>query len=723
MLSPRNITLAILIRVTTIALALAACNSAPAVTVNGNSLALKSDGAASGNSWILSNNGYVGTYITLAAPGAVTVDVQATGASNPAMDIVINDTKSSHAVATSTNTYSKTFNLPAGTHFIRTQLTNDPGVAGRQLTINSITVTGATVSNSNTNANALAASDTYISNYRKGNATVKIAGLSAGQQVGVSLKRIAFNFGGGIKVNDDGSDTLLGNTGTALQQNYQSRFNQNFNTVAANGPGYWQWNEPTQGQTYMAGLHQVYDYAAVHGLYSRQHNLIWDMSQPDWVNTLKSQAVTSQTANNNLSAAIQSRMNYYLAGGAKFDEIDLYNESYNNGQLGNANSYWRLYGAAGIAKIYHDGKTTAVGYTPRIMVNDYGILQGSSNPFGAHLDSLQQAGIDAGYGPVVDGIGLQYYSNNFNEAQPTNMFYGLQNMNVRGLPTTLTEFGTFTAASATDSATILDQTMRLIFGNPTSTGMILWDWYKFGNGSTQFAPNAGLYQVNAADWSDATITAAGKAWQDQLGIQDWDANPGNAWTTQLTATAAADGTINFTGYYGNYELTVGGKTYTFSLAKGATNYTLGFTAGDFNLDGVVDTRDYILWRKTTGTPTDYNTWRAHFGQTVPVGAGVSAPIAVPEPRTWLLITVATLYWMSFRSLPMERAQARHGSNQLVSCDVGIGWRDDEAGDGFTPDPSQNVRADVFRYGRTCTGKRVSRRWLSEAFWKRHDLMR
>jgi Ca-dependent carbohydrate-binding module xylan-binding len=178
MLSPRNITLAILIRVTTIALALAACNTALAVTVNGNSLALKSDGAASGNSWILSNNGYVGTYITLAAPGAVTVDVQATGASNPAMDIVINDTKSSYTVATSTNTYSKTFNLPAGTHLIRTQLTNDPGVATRQLTINSITVTGATVSNTNTNA--LAASDTYISNYRKGNATVKIAGLFDG---------------------------------------------------------------------------------------------------------------------------------------------------------------------------------------------------------------------------------------------------------------------------------------------------------------------------------------------------------------------------------------------------------------------------------------------------------------------------------------------------------------------------------------------------------------
>jgi GH35 family endo-1,4-beta-xylanase len=611
-----------------------------AVTVNGNSLALKSDGTTSGNSWVLSSNGYAGTYITLAAPGAVTIDVSATGASSPAMDIVVDDSKSSFNVATGTNIYSTTFYLPAGTHFVRTQLTNDPGLAGRQLAINSLSVGGATLFNSNTNANALAASDTYIANFRRGSATVKIDGLAAGQQVSVSLKHLAFNFGGGIKVKDDGSDTLLGDTGTALQQNYQSRFNQNFNTVAANGPGYWQWNEPAQGQTYLAGLHQVYDYAAAHGLYSREHNLIWDMSQPDWVNTLKSQAITNQTAKNNLSSAIQNRLGYYIGGGTKFDEIDIYNESYNNGQLGTNSSYWKLFGAAGIAKLYHDAKAAAVGYSTRIMVNDYGILQGSSNEFGAHLDALQQAGITAGYGNVVDGVGLQYYSSNLNEAQPTNMFYGLQNMNVRGLPTTLTEFGTFTSASATDSATILGQTMRLMFGNPTSTGMILWDWYKFGNGSTQFAPNAGLYQVNNTDWSDATLTATGKAWQDQLGIQDWDGNPANAWTTQLTATAAADGTINFSGYYGNYELTVNGKTYILNLTKGTTSYTLGYSAGDFNFDGAVDARDYILWRKTSTSPADYNAWRATFGQTTSSGIGSSSSVPEPNVATLLVATTA-----------------------------------------------------------------------------------
>ncbi len=629
-----------------IALVLVLPVTAHAVTINGNSLALKSDGTSSGTSWVLADNGYVGTYITLAAPGNVTVDVSADGASNPEMDVVIDDTTASYAVTTGLHTYSHIFSLPAGTHFIRTQLSNDPGISGRQLIVNSVSVTGATVSNSNSNANALAASDTYITNYRKGDAKVKISGLSPGQQVNVSLKRIAFNFGGGVKVNDDGSDTLLGDNGTTLQQNYQSRFNQNFNTIATNGPGYWEWNEPTQGQPVTAGLHQVYDYAAAHGLYSREHNLIWDMSQPDWVNTLKTQAVTSQTAKNNLSAAVQSRIGYYIAGGTKFNEIDVYNESYNRGQLGANNTYWNLFGPAGIAKIYHDAKTAAVGYSPKVMVNDYGILQGSSNEFGQHVDTLQQAGVNAGYGRVVDGIGMQYYSSNLNEAQPNNMFYGLQNMNVRGLPTELTEFGTFSNTSATDSATILGQAMRLMFGNPGSTGFIIWDWYKVTSGNDpicdcpQYAPGAALYNVSKSDWSDAAITAAGKTWQDQLGIQDWDGNSNNGWTTQLTATANADGAINFNGYYGDYEITVNGKTYSFSLSKGTTDYSLGYQTGDFNFDGVVDAADYILWRKGFGTaysPSDYETWRMNFGEAV--AGGVLSNVSVPEPAGALLFIV------------------------------------------------------------------------------------
>lgn len=74
--------------------------------------------------------------------------------------------------------------------------------------------------------------------------------------------------------------------------------------------------------------------------------------------------------------------------------------------------------------------------------------------------------------------------------------------------------------------------------------------------------------------------------------------------------------------------------------------------GDYNRNGVVDSPNYVLWRKTLGQATtsfsgadgdgngtinenDYAVWRAHFGQTAMPGAGSGT--AVPEPTSLLLL--------------------------------------------------------------------------------------
>lgn len=77
--------------------------------------------------------------------------------------------------------------------------------------------------------------------------------------------------------------------------------------------------------------------------------------------------------------------------------------------------------------------------------------------------------------------------------------------------------------------------------------------------------------------------------------------------------------------------------------------------GDFNQDGTVDAADYIMWRKTDGTQAGYDTWRAHFGETVGGGAGAggSDNLAVPEPTSlaWLLLAAA----IGVHRLPLRRA--------------------------------------------------------------------
>src|SRR4051812_25908098 len=146
-------------------------------TINGLNMAYRSSGAASGSDWTLSENGYVGTYIKLDAPGDVTVSAQASGLAgggvNPNMNIVIADTTAGFDVTTAGfNNYSHTFSLPAGTYFVRTEFNNDVPTTDRRLTVRNLSVSGATVENTTAQATndgyALAAADTYVDNFRKG---------------------------------------------------------------------------------------------------------------------------------------------------------------------------------------------------------------------------------------------------------------------------------------------------------------------------------------------------------------------------------------------------------------------------------------------------------------------------------------------------------------------------------------------------------------------------
>lgn len=66
-------------------------------------------------------------------------------------------------------------------------------------------------------------------------------------------------------------------------------------------------------------------------------------------------------------------------------------------------------------------------------------------------------------------------------------------------------------------------------------------------------------------------------------------------------------------------------------------------AGDFNLDGTVDSADYTVWRDgvgTTYTQADYNDWKINFGRTSLGNA--ATPSAVPEPASLLLVVLASV---------------------------------------------------------------------------------
>jgi hypothetical protein len=77
-------------------------------------------------------------------------------------------------------------------------------------------------------------------------------------------------------------------------------------------------------------------------------------------------------------------------------------------------------------------------------------------------------------------------------------------------------------------------------------------------------------------------------------------------------------------------------------------------AGDYNANGIVDTADYVLWRKLLDqagpglvadgddnnvvNSADYDLWRANYGRSIEVGPASAA--AVPEPAAAWLVCIA-----------------------------------------------------------------------------------
>ncbi len=635
-----------------------------AQTFSGSSLSHRSSGSGSGN-WTLSENGYVGTYFTLAQPGPVTLTASASGATNdavaPRMNFVIADTKAGFDVGTGFSNYEHTFDLPAGTYFVRTEFANDVPAANRQLTIGSLTVSGATaVSNSNStsvkDANALAAADTYIDNFRKGPANIALAGAAPGADVHVKLKQHAFNFGtavGGTFVGGGGNqydvNTYLNNS------NYTNFLLSHFNTVTQGNAGKWDGNESTRDNVTMAASDRIGQYAVDHNLRVRQHNLIWGSQQPGWVNTMlnnpdatdttpgQPQGMTNKDA---LLQEISERIDYYVGNNdanssndraAKYNyiEMDVLNEHIHQPK------YWDIYGAKGIADIFTEtaDAVAGAGANTRLFLNEYNVLQyGADNYANWYRRDVDEI---ISHGGAISGIGIQYYPfhvDGSNAHSPARMQQIFQNLSVTDLPIALTEFGVQTGNNTTvaEAATYLADTMRMVFGSANATTFDMWGFW--ANDIWNQAPLAALMDAN---WN---LTPAGVAFEQLM----------NSWKTDLTLPVGPDGTVDFSGFYGEYEITVGGQTFDLDLSKGTSLYSLVIAPGDFNGDGEVDAGDYTIWRDTLGSTddfradgngdrmideNDYAIWKSLFGTNYASGAGQAA-LSAPEPAAISLVLVA-----------------------------------------------------------------------------------
>jgi GH35 family endo-1,4-beta-xylanase len=547
---------------------------AQTTTIRSRELALKSGGSASGTDWKLAGNGYVGTYVKLSAPGMLTVVVEASGAPAeakapppPHLNVVVAD--SSFGIDLAQREFKKVehgFDLPAGTYFVRVERTNATSGAGSTVTFRSVGFRGASVLNEHSDANALAAAETYTQNFRCGPATVKLAGVQPGAEVRVKLKRHAFSFGTAV-AGFDKNELLIDNPPPDSDPaKYQHAIETHFNAIVPGNAGKWAYNEKDRDVVTMGYIDQIIQYARRHNMRMRMHTMLWDTGQqPEWVRDLLTKAAAGDTAaRDELRRQISERIGYFVHDRAgAYDELDVLNEALHQPR------YIKVFGIDGIAQIYAEAARAVAdaGAATKLYVNEFNLFQWSQlpPPFGdkakwdpyanwyrEHAEAIRAAG------GTVGGIGVQYYVNpDPSLAQPhspARIFGVLQNLSVGGFRITLTEFGAKTGADESRTADALEHTVRLVFGTPQAAGFMMW-----GIWETEMWDQALGAAFYTRDWK---LRKPGQRFEQLM--KEWD--------TDLTLKSGDDGAVNFTGFFGDYEITAGDKVFAFTLAKGMTKY-------------------------------------------------------------------------------------------------------------------------------------------------------
>lgn len=116
--------------------------------------------------------------------------------------------------------------------------------------------------------------------------------------------------------------------------------------------------------------------------------------------------------------------------------------------------------------------------------------------------------------------------------------------------------GVSKGATPQQAATILSDTMRLMFGHPSGQTFLMFGFYR---GATwDRAAEGTLYNE---DWS---LSEPGRAYHKLL----------SKWSTDITLPVDLQRMIEFTGYYGDYLITIGEHAYPLTIVKGKTNYTI-----------------------------------------------------------------------------------------------------------------------------------------------------
>ena len=401
-----------------------------------------------------------------------------------------------------------------------------------------------------------------IEKNRKGNFTVK---AKAGEKVAVKLKNHKFRFGCNMFMLDEIPDDKNKN------EIYKEKLKDFFNMATL--PFYWDATEPEEGKTrYGKNSEKIYrrppidlciEFCEENGIEPREHALCYNGFFPDW---LKSKTVEEEKAH------IEKRMQEISSRYAdKISTIEVTNEMlWPSGKTQFYSQPDYIDFCFKLAEKYFPNNT--------LCINEWtSIWETNELPWDNYSSYIESELLKGGR---IDAIGMQYHVFHKKEKylEETRKLYdlcqllrALDNYARFGKQIQITEVTVpaFTTEDADEEsqADVIEKLYSLWFSYPNVSQIVYWnlvDGYAAFTTPGDMEGGENYYRGGLLRF-DMTEKPAYKRLRHLIK---------EVWTTNETLTADKDGLVNFRGFYGEYEVTVGKKTYNVNFDKNGKEVVL-----------------------------------------------------------------------------------------------------------------------------------------------------
>ncbi|MDY3846486.1 MAG: endo-1,4-beta-xylanase [Eubacteriales bacterium] len=392
-----------------------------------------------------------------------------------------------------------------------------------------------------------------IEKNRKGNFSIKVL---PGDSVTVKLKKHKFRFGCNMFMLDEIPDDEQKN------EIYKEKLKEFFNIATV--PFYWDATEPEEGKTrYEKDSEKIYrrpptdlcvEFCEKNGIEPREHALCYEHFFPKWL---------SDRSVDDIKLHLEERMKQISSRYAhRIPTIEVTNEM-----------FWK----SGITKFYKEPDyidycyRLADKYFPNntLAINEWsGIWAAGGNSADTYYSCIEK---ELNEGGRIDAVGMQFHmffrqDSYFNSTRTyynaEHLFkildnYSRFNKDIQITEVTIPAF-TEDASDEESQADVIEKLYSLWFSHPNITQIIYWnlaDGYAAFTTPGNMADGENYYRGGLLRF-DMSEKPAFKRLRHLIK---------EVWTTNETITADENGTAKFRGFYGEYEITVNGKTYNYSF--------------------------------------------------------------------------------------------------------------------------------------------------------------